>query len=255
VAAYDLLLKARSYYPSGFPESNAKAYALGVQALEHDPQNSRVLGFLSDVLSGRMRVGWPPLTADDKKQCGLFVERALAGAGDDARVLSDCADAMLHGTREYLRALELARYAARVNPNEVNAVRVAGTVAIHCGDLDEANAYLRRTLELSPRGLYAAACFAGLGHVCMIRGEYEDAVRFGEKALAISPQWDVSYWMVAAGTAHLGRMEQARTALAELLRRQPHITISTIAAGQPDYDPNRIAAIVEGLRLAGMAER
>ena len=58
--------------------------------------------------------------------------------------------------------------------------------------------------------------------------------------------------MLIAANAHLGRLDAARSHLAELLRRVPNQTVAWIKAGQPDYDPTRLAAILDGLRLAGM---
>ena len=60
--------------------------------------------------------------------------------------------------------------------------------------------------------------------------------------------------MLIAANAQLGRMDEARRWLAKFRALAPGVTIASIAAGQPAYDPSRMAAILEGLRMAGLEE-
>jgi len=60
--------------------------------------------------------------------------------------------------------------------------------------------------------------------------------------------------MLIAANAKLGHIDEARRWLATFQVLAPGITITRIKAGQPAYDPSRMAAILilEGLRLAGL---
>lgn len=49
-------------------------------------------------------------------------------------------------------------------------------------------------------------------------------------------------------------MEEARDWLAKFLAFRPGISIAGIRDGQPAKDASRLAAILEGLRLAGLQE-
>ena len=60
--------------------------------------------------------------------------------------------------------------------------------------------------------------------------------------------------MLIAANAQLGRMDEARRRLATFRALAPDVTIARIREGQPAYDPSRMAAIYEGLRLAGLEE-
>ena len=60
--------------------------------------------------------------------------------------------------------------------------------------------------------------------------------------------------VVRAANAQLGRMDEARRHLAKFRTLAPDVTIASIRAGQPEYDPSRMAAILEGLRIAGLEE-
>ena len=53
---------------------------------------------------------------------------------------------------------------------------------------------------------------------------------------------------------NFGQMDEARRWLAKFLASCPGVTIARIRDGQPAKDPSRMAAILEGLRLAGLVE-
>jgi tetratricopeptide (TPR) repeat protein len=88
----------------------------------------------------------------------------------------------------------------------------------------------------------------------MVRGDYEEAINWAKRSLSANQSFVCSYWMLAAANAHLGRLDEARRHLATLKRLSPEVTIARIWAGQPQKDPGRLKAILDGLRLAGLAE-
>jgi TolB-like protein len=251
-SAYTLYLQALSKYKTLTPKGHAEGFDLVCQALALDHRHARTLSHGAMLLGNNYRTGWPALTSDDLAVCSDFIERAEVSVSDDAQVLAECSDAMLHFTREYRRAVETARRACAINPFSTRALLHFGVVSIHCGDLSEAVDAFQRVSRLSPWGFLASVSQTGLAHVAMIRGDYEEAIDWAGKALAVTPRFDASHWMLIAGNAHLGRLETARYHLEELLRRIPNETVSGIRAGQPDFDPARLAAILDGLQMAGM---
>ena len=60
--------------------------------------------------------------------------------------------------------------------------------------------------------------------------------------------------MLIAANAQLGRTAEAQKFLAGFRKLAPGVTVASIWAGQPQKDPNRCAAILDGLRLAGLPE-
>ena len=86
----------------------------------------------------------------------------------------------------------------------------------------------------------------------MILGDYSEALAWAMRSRALSPDYACNLWMLIAANAHLGRMTEAHRFLAELRQVAPGITVSRIWAGQPQMDPNRMANILDGLRLAGL---
>jgi TolB-like protein/tetratricopeptide (TPR) repeat protein len=254
VAAYDLYLRSVSMDRSFNEAANREGIALVRAALELDPNDARLLSHAGHLYHRRVRAGWPPASADDAAECAGYVERALLRGSGDARVLALCAGSMIHAMKDYDRGLETARRAVAMNPNEPEALSVAGVANLHCGDIDDALDYLERGLRLSPYGETASWLLTGLAHVHAVRGEYEQAISYAERSLAARAGHDATYWMLIAANVHLGRMDQARRYLTTYLKLEPHTTIAVIRAGQPDKNPSRIEPILKGLGLAGLPE-
>ena len=88
----------------------------------------------------------------------------------------------------------------------------------------------------------------------MIRGDYHEALVWATRALASNPNFDPILWILIAANAHLGRMDEGGRFLENLKRSSLGATTASIKAAQHMRDPSRHAAILEGLRLAGLDE-
>ena len=169
-------------------------------------------------------------------------------------MLAFCGNALIQVSREYELGLATVRRAVEANPNNVEVMILAGIGNCQCGSLDDAVTYFHRALRLSPADPYAFITLTGIAHVQMILGKYAEALAFAERSLAVNASFNPTYWMLIAANAQLGRADEARRWLARFRSLAPGITIARIKAGQPAYDPARAAAILEGLRLAGLDE-
>ena len=49
---------------------------------------------------------------------------------------------------------------------------------------------------------------AGISEI--FRGNYEEALSFASRSLALNAHFDPTYWMLIAANAYLGRMDDAR---------------------------------------------
>ena len=255
LAAYDLYLKAQAmrWHVASRSETEEVNDLLS-GALDIEPTNATYLALAAWSLHAPNIRGWEPVTEDRRQLSVQFIERALRYAGDDATVLSQCSNILSHALQEYARGIEIARRAVDANPNDLTAVNVAGVTALHFGDLDDALIYFHRAIRLNPRDASVAWPLTGIAHAEMIKGNFAEALRWAEKSLALNPQFIFTYWMLIAASAHLGRIDEAQRWLARFRVLGPEVTIASIRAGQPARDPSRMAAILEGLRLAGLPE-
>lgn len=254
IAAYDVYLQALAKISTESEKENAEAYALLMKGLEAEPDNALLLSHAAWALEHRHTMGWPPLGEDDVGECAALARRGLERAAGDAMVMAHCGVALLQTAKDYDWAVAVLQSAAEANPNNLMVVVRAGLAHLHCGSLDEARAYFHRANRLSPgdRGAHFSLC--GIADIHIIRGNYAEAIAWAARALTSNPNFDPTLWVLIAANAHLGRLEEARRYLRELKRLTPAVTIARIKAGQPAKDPMRTAAILEGLRNAGLEE-
>jgi tetratricopeptide (TPR) repeat protein len=91
-----------------------------------------------------------------------------------------------------------------------------------------------------------------LGQAYLALRDYEKAVEFSREALRHKiTQWPVNAYEVSA-LGHLGRREETREALRELLRRKPGLKVSNLKEGFIAVAPDHIDDFFNGLRKAGV---
>ena len=252
--AYDLYLRALSKLFAARPEDNAEAYSQLMQAIALEPNYGPFLTNACWALAFRIAMGWPMLTGDDRTICLDLARRALANAHGDAAVLALCGNILVNIGRDYDRGMQIVANAVEANPNNQTVLIWAAIAKVHCGSLEESLAHSRRAILMGPGDPTAHLPMTAIAHAYMALANYEEALRAAERSLAVNPSYDATYWMLIAANAQLGRMDEARRWLAKFRTLAPGVTIASIKAGQPAKDPSRLAAILEGLRLAGLDE-
>ena len=197
-------------------------------------------------------MAWPALTADDGAISLDFVRRALSEAQGDAEVLAGCAYTLMVFGREYERGMQIISSALEANPNSPSVLTYAGVSALFCGSLEDAIAHSQRAVQTNP--LTAAAPMTTIAHAQMALGNYQEALNAAERSLGMNANYYPTYWILIAANALLGGMDAARRWLEKLKLIAPGTTIASLRVGRPDKDPSRMAAIIQGLRLAGLDE-
>lgn len=155
---------------------------------------------------------------------------------------------------EYESAMTENRMAISLNPTLAAAHCGLGDTLAYQGRYGEAMACFEKALVLSPRDPQRWA-FLTYGALALIfRRDFATALQWLEKA-GESP--NCQYWTAAhrvVALAHLGRCEEAHTAMACLLARQPAFT-QAFARQKLFYlkEPRQLALYLEGLALGGVA--
>ena len=252
--AYDLHLQALWRMDSGGAEANAEAHALWMRAVALEPNYGPFLAGAIWSLTRRVEMGWPMLTGDDRTACLDLVRRALAAAAGDPAVLAQCGYTLSGVGQDYQRGKQIIADAVEANPNNLLVLSCAAIAELHCGDLEKTLAHSRRAILMSPRTPTAYLPMSAIAHANMVLGNYEEALEAAERSLAVNPSYSPTYWMLIAANVHLGRMDEARRWLAKFGALAPGVTIARIRAGQPAKFADRNAAILDGLRRAGLEE-
>jgi TolB-like protein len=252
VDAYDLYLRA---LPSLFgvgPEENASGLALLDRAIALAPKFAAAMSSAAWCLEHRASMGWPSLGANDERRGLELARAAIAIADDDAVALAHSGRVLQVLGREYDQGLLVIKRAVRANPNNVTVLLCAGIGHLHGGDLEEALSYFLRVVRLSPSHGFAA--MTGAAHAKLCLRAYQEALDWAERSLAENVGYEATHWMRIAANAHLGRIEASHRALAEFLAIAPHTTLHSVGRAQHTKDPARVDVLIDGMRLAGMAE-
>ena len=254
LAAYDLYLRAIPRFTAETPQDNAAAYELFSRAIELDPHYAMALTLAAGALSNQISLGWPALVPNNRARCIELMEAALAHGADDATVLAHCSAMLIHIAHDYDRGMRTIARAFELNPNNIKVLVCAGIAHLHCGRVEDAIAHAQRALTLSPGDPDGYFSMTTIAHASMVTGDYAAALAWAERSQALNPRNNPTHWMLIAANAQLGRMTEARRRVAEFRSMVPEVTVASIVAGQPGRDPARLAAVLDGLRMAGMPE-
>ena len=254
IAAYDLYLRALPKLSMETAEDNADAIALLTGALVLEPDNAVFLALAAFAVSACNTMVYPPFGPDDRQTCAVLARRGLDRAAGDATVIAHCSMVLLYNNKDYDLAMAAIQSAVEANPNDLLVVSRAGIAHLHCGSIADSLACFHRAIRLSPRDPETHASLTGIAHCQMVLGDFQEALIWATRSLTLRPSFQCTYWMLIAANAQLGRMDEARKFLAAFRKLAPGVTIASIWAGQPQRDPSRCAAILDGLRIAGLAE-
>ncbi len=249
-SAYDLYLRA---LPHLLYREGKRASDLLEEALRLDPDFTLAAAIAGGQHLANYHHQAPGSSSADRVRGVELLNKVLPLCGSNSTLLSNCG-LMLMVLGEYDRSLELALRAVAENPNNSSALSGAAICSLFGGDLRAAADYQLRALSLSPNEYFAHGQLTCVSHIRMCERNFDEAIEWALRSLAVSPHYTPTYWMLVAANAHLDRLDEARRYLDELLRINPGFTIATMRLGQHARDPWRVDVLFQGLRLAGLPE-
>ena len=251
---YDLYLRAlpNAYDPR--PDANARAIALLERVIALDPNFAPGRAMAAQMYLLRVAMQFAGADESDAKRAIAHARAALALTRDDPMVVAHSGLVLLQVGREFDTGLALLLLAVSENPNSAELLNLAGIGSLLGGDLTQAADYLQRALRLEPNGFGTHWQLTGMAHIRMAEGRYDDALDWALRSQAINAGYDATHWMLIAANAYLGHWDDAHKYVAALQKISPGVSLSRIRLGQKPLDPHRIDVLIEGMRLAGLAE-
>ena len=237
-----------------FTRSNcATALALFGQAIAMDPNYALAL-----VGTARCRM-WlvsqrfteDPLT--EAAEAVRLLEAALAVSRDDPHVLAQVG--FIFGYLGHRRdvAKAMVDRAVELYPNASCTRATAGWVHIYLDDPETAKAHFEVSLRVDPVDPEAGGWVAGLCSAAFMQGHHEAAVRWGERAIAASPEILTAHLSYTAALGLAGR--PADTAVAELLTLDPLFSLADYHGLRSRWSHGSwFPLLIEGMRRAGVPE-
>jgi len=250
IESYDCVLRATAYIKIFTSELHRAVRDCLERTVARDPGYAEAWSWL-----GRVYVHEYEFDFNPRPELYDARDRALE-AGLRAAEL-DPSSAVAHMTLAWIRlfrreldaSLASADRAVALNPNDLEVVCLSGLATAYAGKWERGIALTRKAMALSPN--YPRWCHfpAAIHHY--FRGEYE-------QSLAETVQLEMTdfFWtqtFLAENYAQLGRMEQARAAIAKLLKLYPDISANyRREARKYNWTEDQIEHLVEGLRKAGL---
>ena len=155
--------------------------------------------------------------------------------------------------RDYDRSLAELKSAIELNPIMAQAHCGLGDSLAYSGDLDGAMASFEEAVRISPKDPYRWAFLNYGAKALLFKKDFEAALDWATRAEAVP---NSHYWTTtlrASVLGHLGRSDEAAQALKELRARKPGITCDYVRE-RLFYlrDPAQLDLYIEGLRKAGL---
>jgi TolB-like protein len=249
--AYDHFLRALPLFVSREPADYLTALEHLERAIALQPDYAPALAYGSWSLARYGTVAMVSLTPEQTERCLELARAALRHGDDDPVALALCSHSILAIGHQPVEGLALADRALAANPHNVIVQVLGGICNMLAGDLDKAEACYRRAYKLSPGAPEASESLAGIGFARFFMRDFEGAIGWLERSIAMLVDWPPAYWMLIASYAHLGRLDEAKATLARLRAFAPQVSLAGVATVAQRSD-GRFNLVVDGLRLAGV---
>ena len=254
IDAWDLVMQALPHMWRMSPDEHRRAQTLLQQAVELDPNYAHAHALL----------GWIYITMFNlnvRSPIGEFTDKAIDAGGhavelDDQEPWGHLVVGLGHARRrrpEPARA-HLTR-AIELNPNF--ALGYAGLgYALAAGRQPERGLQaLEQAHRLSPRDPFLATYAPIVRYMAFFAlGRYEETVTVCRQTAALHPHHVGAWRLMTVSLGLLGRIEEAREALAHTLTLQPDLSSAHVTKDTVFADPADRARFLEGLRKAGLKD-
>jgi adenylate cyclase len=229
-------------------DNNDAARALFERALATDPNYAAALAGDAYTYMIDFAYGWTnPLTDYEAKIIGQ-ADRALALARDTMDAYVAKANYLLT-SQHANEAVAVAVAGLAVDPNSARLYVQRGMAESALGSFEPAKSDVRQAMRLSPRDPRAGFSHFAMGSVEIEQGHNDAAIDEIRQAIEAGYRPFIPYAVLASAYALEGKMDEAKSALAEARRLNPNLTVKWFIAHSPNAPKT-----MEGVRKAGLPE-
>src|SRR5271165_2023016 len=248
--AIDLTLRGEALLRDAWDskDTNDAARALFERALKIDPDGADAMAGEADTYILESKFWKNPGTPYEARIIDQ-VDRAIALAPDSARPYGTKSWYLFEAHR-WDEAIRAADAGLAINPNSAPLYGQRAFAENGLGRFEQAKSDAQQAMRLSPRDPYMGTWHVALGNAELGLGHYDAAIEEFHNADNSGARGPVVPWSLAAVYALQGKMDEAKSALAEARRREPKLTIKWLVE---IYTPS-VPPLVDGLRKAGLAE-
>ena len=252
---WERLMRAHWHIGRFTREDSNEARRLLDELVSREPNNALALSDLAQAWLFAGVFGWTkePLPVA-MGLGGQYARRAVAADDQDAAAhavlgLSDVFAEGRHddGIRRLKRAIEL-------DPNSNFARGFLGAAYAFGGECEPAIQHSQEAMRLSPRDFLMVLWHIQIAWAYLSVENYEQAAENAKRAMECSPAFPDTHALYAVASAYLGRMTDARAAIAEFARLLPGLTLHDERLNRPFRRAEDRKRWLSGLKKAGLPE-
>lgn len=247
LSAHELSLRARVTMRRSGLEQLDEVEALSERALALDPCHAPSLALLAIALASRIAFAGEDVNVTALRiRVTQIIDRAMLAGADDPEVLAFGARAHILADGDKVAGRALVDRALEMNPGLVVGWGIAASTRMWSGDYQEALAHYQRALHLDPQSPFRTYMVPNMAGCLVAMERFEEAIPLAKEGLQISPNNPWAAAFLIAALAHLGRIPEARAALARVDPQQAGLFRTGVGFG-----PKLTAVTDEALKLAG----
>lgn len=198
-------------------------------------------------------MGWVPVTDALIEEAQSLSE--MARARDDLDAWSHLATGLFACYRRRTEDAEQSlRRALDLNSNFSLAYSVLGMTYAYAGRAEDSRKAFDRANRMNPTDPANAITPAWYSVALFTEGRYEEALQTALETVRLRPDWVGAHRVVLLAAAQLGRLDEARAALATVKRLQPTVSLAWARKYAPFTREIDQQKYVESFRLAGLTE-
>lgn len=255
--AYDLYLRALPLFRGTSAEVRAEAIRLLEESVRLDAGFATALAYGAWAYERQETFG-TGATPEEKARAVQLAEAALAAGPGDPLVGAISGLVLMAFAGQWQRCLAIMGDALATNPNNATVLSLTAFCNMMFGDLDFGHDLYVKAAQAAPGALDNYELHVGVGLSALFRRDFDEAVDWSLRSIAANGDWLPGHWTLAAAYAHLGRADEARAAVKDMLSRAPHLRVSSLVRNgsrfPEPFRSERHDVLVDGLRKAGMPE-
>ena len=254
--AWSYGVKAYSLFERYNKADNAKARELFEEAIKQDPDYAWAWTWLAWTYWIDARFGFSLSRLESFKRAIEVAQKAVAldESNPEVHALLEC----LHLFRkEYEKAIAEGERAILLGPNNAEIHSLLAMTMFQVGRFEEAIVLSERAMRLSP--FYPSWYLLPLGAANLFLGQYEKAIEAFKKCLERAKKEGGAILIftrcyLAAAYIELGREEEARSQVGEILKINPKFSMKWVRKASFWKDPAQLHRFLDDLRKAGVPE-
>lgn len=152
--------------------------------------------------------------------------------------------------KQHEQAVAEAQQGIALDPNDAEGHRFLGEALIFAGRLEEAIGAMEKAMRLNPR--HSFVYLFDLARAYRWTERYTEAMTLLKQVLTLAPNHLSTHNNLAICYVELGREEEARAEVVEMLRLDPDYSLERAKQEMPLKDPAAVERNLAALRKAGL---